>query len=259
MITSPPKKQSILRRAAIMAFPNEEAVASDGRRDRSYSDAHALIYSKTNSSHNSSDINESNAPSNNKMTCTKKHHSHHQHHHHGSRPRSKSLDLHHHSTPVHKKKYPHQHKHIPRPLSHGGYHIDVGRVSPSSPKLKGKMWIRPAAMRGQIPFIPALTSAAPSPSSKEPQQVEDGGFTNLSPLVNSSPVRQVTNGSSSSPTSFDDEMMLYASPNSSFDSYQRQGHSPAKIIFGESGKPIKLKPRTLLGITLQPPLHHKPL
>ena len=59
-------------------------------------------------------------------------------------------------------------------------------------------------------LIPALTCAAPSPfsKSKEPQQVEDEGFTKLLPLVNSSLVCQVTTGSLSSPTLFDDEMML---------------------------------------------------
>ena len=70
------------------------------------------------------------------------------------------------------------------------------------------------------------------------QQVEDGGFTNLLPLDDSSLARKATNGSLPSPTLFNDEMMLYTSPNSSFHSYQRQGHSLARIIFGESGKPI---------------------
>mmetsp|Transcript_29229 Transcript_29229/g.62158 ORF Transcript_29229/g.62158 Transcript_29229/m.62158 type:complete len:221 (+) Transcript_29229:249-911(+) len=211
----------------------------EGRRDRSYSDAHALIYSsKVNSSHNSPKdtmgaeiTNKANAPTSPKMmACTKKHQS--------SRPRSKSLDLHRHSTPIHKKKYPQHHKHIPRTFSPGGHHH--GRISPSSPKLEGRLWIRPAATRSQMPSFPALASrVAPYPSSTEQQEIKDGGFANMTSLNDSKQARQVTDGSSSSPTSFNDDMWLYTSPNSSFDSYQRQGLGPARIIFGESGKPIK--------------------
>ena len=171
-------------------------------------------------------INKSNTPRNNKLTCTKKHRSHHPHHHRDNRPRSKSLDLHRHSTPlVHKKKHPHQYKHTPAQNHSPGGHPSVGTVaSPSSPKLKGKMWIRPAAVRNsQIPFPPALPST---------------------PLNGPSAAHQVIDASLPSPTSFDDEVMLYALPTSSFNSYQRQqGYGrPARIVFGQSGKPIK--PRT---------------
>ena len=250
-----------------MTLTNEEsAEASSGRRDRSYSDAHALIYSKTNNPHSPPQNTAGGASHMNKAAHTKKHH----HHHHHGRPRSKSLDIHrHHSSPFHKKKYPHQHyKHIPsRTHSPAIHHYGSGRASPSSPKLRGKMWIRPApspasgdTMSGQCdtPFFPALQQMAGgevvlSPSSREHVQMVAavGGeeFMNTSPL-NDSPVRQVTDGTTSPSlralhlaSSFDDDMAYYASPNSSFDYYQQHQHtSPSRIIFGESGKPIS-KPR----------------
>mmetsp|Transcript_3961 Transcript_3961/g.7376 ORF Transcript_3961/g.7376 Transcript_3961/m.7376 type:complete len:288 (+) Transcript_3961:250-1113(+) len=262
--------RSRLRKASIImaSSTNQAALTSGGRvRDRSYSDAHAFILNKTtnSSSHNSSDValdntdtedatHKSNTMSNLKMANTKKHNSHHHqhqlliHHNHGNRPRSKSCDLHrHHSTPVHKKKiYPHHHpKRTQSPGAAGNQRANVGgRISPAnSPKLKGKMWIRPAAA---IPFIPVLAGAAPT-STKEQQnqqQVNDlKEFIHLSSLDASlpPPVRQVTNGSSPSPTSFDDEMMLYAAPDAPFNpSSQLKGGpaSPTRVIFGESGKII---------------------
>ena len=109
-----------------------------------------------------------------------------------------------------------------------------------------------------MPFRPVLASVAPSPtaSSAEQEQGEDRGglFNNhsLTPVApkNDSPVRLVT----SSPVLDDDDMMLYtSSPNPSFDSFQRhhggiRSSSPksARIIFGESGRPIK--PRNALSL-----------
>lgn len=238
----------------------EEVAAVDRRRDRSYSDAHHLIYcdSTTTSSRNTPDIkmdsdtiNKSSNASLIKTTCAKKHHSqhhhHHHHHHHGNRPRSKSLDLTRHcSTTHHKKKYPHQHKHIPRTHSPGVHHAGI-RVGPSSPTIfKGKMWIRPAATVAASShhrlLFPALANVAPSsPSSKEYRQLED----NNEGLFKDVRQQEVTDGSLlPSPTSFDDEMMtMYPlSPKSSLDSAAYQGqqrHDPPRIIFGESGKPIK--------------------
>ena len=248
-----------------MTPTNEESAAAyySGRRDRSYSDAHALIYSKTNNPRSPPHNTTGGASHMNKAAHTKKHHPHH----HG-RPRSKSLDIHRHrSSPFHKKKYPHQHKLIPsRTHSPAIHHYGSGRASPSSPKLRGKMWIRPApspvpgdTMSGQhdTPFFPVLQQTAggevlSSPSREHEQMVAaDGGvYMNTSPL-NDSPARQVTDGTTSPSlhalhlaSSFDDEMPYYASPNSSFDYYQQHQHtSPSRIIFGESGKPIS-KPRS---------------
>ena len=95
-------------------------------------------------------------------------------------------------------------------------------------------------------FQPALVSVAPSPNASfaEQQQVDDRqdllNNNNVTPVApkNDSPIRQVT----SSPIS----------PKSSFDSFQRHHggmtSSPksARIIFGESGKPIK--PRNALSL-----------
>ena len=268
-------------------------------RDRSFSDAHDLVYSTRNARHGGSDdvpvsgilstnvdsvINQVGVASISKRTTAcvnnRKHHaSSHQHHqsHGNGRPRSKSLDVHRHSTaPVHKKKYTlHQHSH---PRAHspggGGYQHHGGNAgsmdafvviadNPATPKrLQGKMWIRPAVSASSpVPFVfptptNANSSAAWSPvHSVHQATIEDGsGFaTGISPTsaLKDSPIRQVTDASflSSPDPSFDDEMILtpFATPHdpcSSFDPYrQMQGRGIAtRIIFGESGKPIR--PRT---------------
>lgn len=269
---------------------NDEASAFVDKvhRDRSFSDAHDLVYSMRHARHSNDDtpmitvgtdadsaIDKAKViPSCNKMTLcgNKKHHSSRQHHqHHGNnRPRSKSLDVHRHSTtPVHKKKYAHHPMH-PRTQSPGGGHQHLGRNSPTvttvadnmTPrKLQGKMWIRPAATSSPVPLsnLAHAALAAKSPVSHGHQaMIDDGvGFRIIShpPTLNDSPsptARQVTDGSCCFPSpdsSFDDEMLLsssatYPNSSSSFDLYQRmQGHGhTTRIIFGESGKPIK--PRT---------------
>mmetsp|Transcript_31552 Transcript_31552/g.54885 ORF Transcript_31552/g.54885 Transcript_31552/m.54885 type:complete len:221 (+) Transcript_31552:196-858(+) len=215
-----------------MTSSNEEALIG-GPRDRSYSDntnPTAIITMGTDT------ISITNNTSNNKMAIITNKKSLHPHHrHHGNhRPRSKSCDRHyHHSPSVHKKN-----RLSPKSSSSS---------SSSQQQLRGKMWIRPVATRtSTMPFRPVLASVAHSPNaSSAEQQVEDSrglfndnNFTPVAPK-NVSPFRQVT----VSPILDDDEMMLYTSPNSSFDSFQRHGGrtSPksARIIFGESGKPIK--------------------
>ncbi len=269
------------------------------RRDRSYShDAHnALIYqSKTDSPTNQhttteeatmgiDTTNKSSAQASNiKMTGNKKHHHYgHHYHHHGNRPRSKSLDLHRHHINLIKTKYPHVHKHIPlahSPIGGAGTHHQFqyqqyqGRTSPmdSTPKLKGKMWIRPATAAdtlttSPVKFFPSdYGSPSTSPASKEQHprlQVDDVGFayTDMVDAANHEPspssnARQVTDGSSTSPlnlagpTSFDDDMLLSYTASSqlnssSFDDslLHPQQHGRPKIIFGESGKPIKPRAR----------------
>ena len=271
-----------------------EDTSSFGSRARAYSDAHALVYNNNrNSPPNinvaTGDTDRTNVKYNaaahhsptNKMSCSKKRHSyehHHHHHHHGNRPRSKSLDLHRHrgTASVHKKKYPHHARMIHSP----GGHLVHGRISPTtatySPKLTGKCWVRKAATTSPVPFFPSAlclsgaTSRSPTSPNKEDYHQQHQYVDNVTMNNDaSSPVRQVTNESSlRSPTSLDDEMMfmhdaddtlssimMYTSPNSSFDHHQgpqeeqqkQQGPyqgiiKPAakrSIIFGESGKPIK--------------------
>lgn len=210
------------------------AMPLEGRRDRSYSDAHTLTYPETNSPHNTPSgitmgveaINKVNAPSSN----------HKMKKHHQSRPRSKSLELHRHSTPIHKKKYPQHHRHSP------GGHRGNGRISPSSfpkePKLEGRLWVRHAATRS--PFLPALETVAPSPLNSNQQEQIDANMISSNSNKTSSQRQVMADGQSSSPTSFNDGMWLYRSPNSFFeDSYQQRQQGPSRIIFGENGKPIK--------------------
>jgi len=194
-----------------------------------------MINSKANSSHNHREpttlgiATATYTTAKPKTPPTKKRHHHHHHRHHRNRPRSKSLDLH----GVHKKKHPHQYMHVPR---------YVGRTSPSFPKLKGNLWIRPAAtttIRDREPLLfPAVAGVSTSPSPTEQQWVDRQGFADLSPLGVAAPARHVSNDSLH-PTWRDDATVLCTSTDSFFDSYLRPGRGPARIIFGESGKPIK--------------------
>ena len=212
--------------------PSNEMVPSiGGHRDRSYSD---------NANPSTATIDEA-APASNKMTTAKKQQCHH--HHGNNRPRSKSCDL-----TVHKKKYPTVHKYIPdashSPIAHQYY---GGRNSPSSCKLRGKMWIRPVAVRGPASFMPPGANEAPSPTAKERRRRVEGdeGVGNVSASSFSfSPLHSPVRRGTQSPE--DDVMMEYeVSSPSSFDcSYyeHRVGSGSPKstrIIFGESGKPIK--------------------
>ena len=265
---------------------NDEASAFAGKvhRDRSYSDAHDFVHLKRHATHGNDDTAMSTdnvvhsaigkasvAPICNKTTpCgNKKHHSsqrHQQHHHGNGRPRSKSLDVHRHSStdPIHKKKYAHHHMHpsLSRDYQHHGrnsptFTMMTGETTPK--KLQGKMWIRPAAASSPLPILlPTLGNVAWAERSPVPRvhqaMIEDGiglTITSSSPTTpNDDPspmARQVT----SSPfifsrDSFDDEMLLPSSamfPNSSpsFGPYHHrmQGHGMTRTIFGESGKPIK--------------------
>ena len=286
------------------------AIAVGQRRDRSYSDAHALLHSVST---NTEDQHHHHAPNitvdSNKavaeehmiykaaspLLVTKMNASKKSHHHHGNnRPRSKSLDLHRHTSTPSKKKYPHH-----PPGSGAGHHhhhhgmMSAGRCSPgSSPKLKGKMWIRPEAAPSPAsikvpPFFPMFGTVyvAPTPShrcTKEEhasrQCSKDGSKDNEKESKQDSSTkdqlkdgsssttttRQVTDESSPSPTSLNNEMMmtdmystatgddLYQQSKASYE-YERQylqqhhpqeghnnnNHGPTRIIFGESGKPIQ--------------------
>eukprot|EP00581_Thalassiosira_minuscula_P000383 CAMPEP_0183743540 /NCGR_PEP_ID=MMETSP0737-20130205/65265_1 /TAXON_ID=385413 /ORGANISM="Thalassiosira miniscula, Strain CCMP1093" /LENGTH=262 /DNA_ID=CAMNT_0025979161 /DNA_START=617 /DNA_END=1406 /DNA_ORIENTATION=- len=220
------------------------------------------------------------------------------------RPRSKSCDrlTRHHSPTVHKKKQSTNHLHSRRrlpgnisALSSPSHHQQHGRVSPiksiSSPssssnsqQLRGRLWIRPVAVRRNMMHFQPVTvllielsatsrqvmdptcgsaeehdalsariSSSGALPSVDPAEhlVRDIGcvdrscwdyapvsYTKQDPLVRSR---------TASPVLFDDDIMLYAalSPNSSFDSIFHQSGKTTKnskssrIIFGESGKPIK--------------------
>ncbi|KAL7533196.1 hypothetical protein ACHAWF_004377 [Thalassiosira exigua] len=196
-------------------------------RARSYSDAHAITTESQSTAK---------ASPNNKRTSTGKKHSRH-HHHHGSRPRSKSCDLHRRSPTLHKKKYPTAYKHIPGRHSPPPAHGRRCESGPDSPPgmYQGNMWIRPAcARRPAAAFRPAMTHV---PS--EGHDATDGGAS--SPP--DSPVAPVCRA-----PSLDDEetTMLCASSSprsSSFDACDFGlfgGGSPARarVVFGESGKPI---------------------
>lgn len=231
-----------------MTLINAEAVTSEDRRERSYSEAEAqVIHFKANSFNLLSGIAmgtdtsaKPKAPTHNTMHCARKQHHRHHHHrnHNGDRPRSKSLDLY----GVRKKKHPQQYKHVPRTHSPGRHHY-VSSSSPSVPKLKGNLWIRPAAttaFRGHAPlFFPAIAGVPTSPSLNAQQWIDGEKFLDLSPLGVSSLARHVSNDSSYSRSWLDNATVLCASPGSSSNSYLRLDPGPTRIIFGESGKPIK--------------------
>lgn len=155
-----------------------------GRRDRSYSDAHAILFSKTSISNDADDDDDAGnvgiampgaeaskmkqlvvAGGGKKLQASSAPQHQHSQHHHG-RPRSKSLDVHRHhvAAATHKKKSHHQLHHMLSRMQqqqqhpttttthvHGAHVVfPHGRHSPenlsaSNMKLKGKMWIRPAS------------------------------------------------------------------------------------------------------------------
>ena len=108
------------------------------------------------------------------------------------------------------------------------------------------MWIRPVAVRGPASFMPLGANEAPSPTAKERRRVEgDEGVGNVSASSFSfSPLHSPVRRGTQSPE--DDVMMEYEVPSpSSFDcsyyEHRVSSSSPksTRIIFGESGKPIK--------------------
>jgi len=235
---------------------NEEDIAIPGRRrNRAYSDAHALVSisssGEADMSMGDENINnkESSSPPRsptnmgNQITSTKKSNQGHV----GGRPRSKSLDL----SKIHNKKNitAHHHQHH---YKHGQYPLHYGRSnSPSSPKLTGKCWVRKATTTSPTPFVPTRASGATtSPSTNKEQEHQVGS--NVSSATNPaattySPTRQVTDESTAlySAASYDDEMLLSpimyddtltSSPRSSFDT---EGVKRRSVCFGETGKPIK--------------------
>jgi len=228
----------------------EEMIIPGRRRNRAYSDAHALVSISSNSGEadmsmgdeniNNKASSPSRSPTNisNMIASTKKSNQGHV----SGRPRSKSLDL----SKIHKKNTAHHQHHY----KHGQYPLHYGRSnSPSSPKLTGKCWVRKATATSPTPFVPSRTSGATaSPSNKE--QEHQGGnvsFPTDSSATPYSPTRQVTDESTTlySAASYDDEMLLSpimyddtltSSPRSSFDT---EGVKRRSVCFGETGKPIK--------------------
>lgn len=230
----------------------DEAIPSSiGRRDRSYSDAHALMTGNSSPSNkpdismgsNIEDRTNSGGGSPTRMVGSMK-----KRHSHGNRPRSKSLDLH----KLHKKKAhsPHQNAkhHVMSHSPHGG-----GRYSPSSPKLTGKCWVRKASNAASpTAFIPTLASGPLARSPTTPTHRENEHHDLTSPTqsdpASSSPTRQVTTKSLLNTNSFDDEqMLLYPSRNSlSFETFEHSCepqplHIPQRTswVYGETGKPIQ--------------------
>ena len=232
----------------------EEMVIPGRRRNRAYSDAHALVSISSASGEVDMSMGDENinnkassspprSPTNigNQINSTKKSNQGHV----GGRPRSKSLDL----SKIHKKNViAHHHQHH---YKHGQYPLHYGRSnSPSSPKLTGKCWVRKATATSPTPFIPSRAGGATaSPSNKE-QEHQVGGnvsFPTDPAATTYSPTRQVTDESTAlySAASYDDEMLLSpimyddtltSSPRSSFDT---EGVKRRSVCFGETGKPIK--------------------
>jgi len=227
----------------------EEMVIPGRRRNRAYSDAHALVSISSASGEADENINNTTSspprsPTNisNQLTSTKKSNQGHV----GGRPRSKSLDL----SKIHKKNVTaHHHQHH---YKHGQYPLHYGRNSPSSPKLTGKCWVRKATATSPTPFVPSRAggaTTASSPSNKEQEhQVGNVSLTTNPAATPYSPTRQVTDESTMlySAASYDDEMLLSpimyddtstSSPRSSFD--HTEGVKRRSVCFGETGKPIK--------------------
>jgi len=237
---------------------NDEEFAIPGRRrNRAYSDAHALVSISSASGEADMSMGDENinnttsspprSPTNigNRMNSTKKSSQGNV----GGRQRSKSLDL----SKIHNKKNVtvHHHQHH---YKHGQYPLHYGRSnSPSSPKLTGKCWVRKATATSPTPFIPTRAGGATtSPSTNKEQEHQVGGnvsFPTTNPATAYSPTRQVTDESTVlySAASYDDEMLLSpimyddtltSSPRSSFD-HTAEGVKRRSVCFGETGKPIK--------------------
>ena len=235
---------------------NEEDIAIPGRRrNRAYSDAHALVSISSNSGEADMSMGDENisnttssspprSPTNigNQLTSTKKSNQGHA----GGRPRSKSLDL----SKIHKKNTAHHHQHH---YKHGQYPLHYGRSnSPSSPKLTGKCWVRKATATSPTPFVPTRAGGATTASNKEQEHQVGGNVSMANNPAGStpySPTRQVTDESTTlySAASYDDKMLLSpimyddtltSSPRSSFD-HTTEGVKRRSVCFGETGKPIK--------------------
>ena len=234
----------------------EEFAIPGRRRNRAYSDAHALISISSNSGEVDMSMDDENinnkesspprSPTNigNQITTSAKKSNQGNV---GGRPRSKSLDL----SKIHKKNTAHHHH---QHYKHGQYPLHYGRNSPSSPKLTGKCWVRKAAATSPTPFIPTRASGATtasSPTNKEHEHQVGGNvsFPTDPAATPYSPTRQVTDESTMlySAASYDDEMLLSpimyddtltSSPRSSFD-HHIEGVKRRSVCFGETGKPIK--------------------
>lgn len=245
-----------------MSLLNEEDDPPGHCRDRSYSDAHAIVSrttsSPTNSNHSARAATEnSNSMNNVVVTPVKRQHTHnyrHHHHHHGNnnnRPRSKSeSDTHHRST--YKKKGTHS-------PGIGGHHHHHHRCvqSPTSvstsPKYRclGKMWIRPVPVKNLVgrqqqhtlQQQQGLSSDTPHPAAAAPFS-----FTSI-PLIPDfgGQPSAIEDNYQQQQQQEDDMMLLCTTPNSSFDTFQRKSselnpsHLPSSttvFTFGESGKPL---------------------
>lgn len=163
-----------------------------------------------------------------------------------TRRRSQSFDGRSSFSPVNKRKYPANHKHIPF-RSH----------SPTSaPKYQGNYWIRirpVAASRNSIAFYSHATQAEHSPPAPfKERRVASLDEDNFFRMDDEDIFRLSTVGSVTKSSSFDDVMDLHAPPSppiSSFNSCQRWQHGSTninpkntRIFFGESGRP-RIRPK----------------
>jgi hypothetical protein len=188
-------------------------------RDRSYSDAHCLFDKKSGdaasrlfllaSADGETDVKEGTGRAKT--------------HHHGmNRPRSKSESEY---RPSHLKK---KHPHRKQPSGPHSPHRGPRPCSPKNlvhPTSCGKMWIRP---------VPLLGKAGRS----SPPQLRYENLPHSSPFTSSQSIPHVREVSQSPPDEAEMDIsipMLYASPSSSFDAYNKE----KPVAFGESGKPIK--------------------
>ena len=155
--------------------------------------------------------------------------------------RSQSFDGRSSSSPVNKRKYPTNRKHIPY-RSH----------SPTSaPKYQGNYWIRirpVAAPKNSTAIYSHATQAEHSPAApfkeRRVASLDEGNFFRMDEDI----FRLSTDGSVPKSSSFDDVMDLHAPPSppiSSFNSCQRcqpgsTNINPknTRIFFGESGRPV---------------------
>ena len=250
--------------------PIPKSLSRNGRRNRSYSDAH--VHFATARAASSSDIadnmNVTNldenptddvivdkeiniATSATALAVTKQHS--------GNRPRSKSESEHfpHHRRASHKKKYPHhnnQQRH---------HHLNYGRHSPPplSSSCYGKMWIRPKSVRcgglethhhvstsalGDRRFS-SRTCVGSQSSQGHPQSMPKAPSAAIT--ISGSTVKpNASNRDSHSGLEDDQLMMMYTTTSSSPSpptvfgssgfSLSHNNSPTTPIAFGESGKPI---------------------
>lgn len=219
------------RHIIIMTLSKNQDDPPEHHRKRFYSDTHAFIGYMTPKTPDSSPLEKNNivmSPIHNlnshqpqspseRMSPVKQHPDNH-HHHHDNRSRSKSES----ETTNHRSSYKKKGTNSP-----GGHYRRVNSPMSvaSSPKYRslGKMWIRPVPVKNQWNQVSG--QHGPSDSHLPMPFLPDFGC--------------------QSSCSSTEDMMLYTTPNSSFDTFQRSSelniHSSSKktaFTFGESGKPL---------------------